>query len=101
MIENANKRLTKLLTHSCFYEIIRQIKYKCKWNFKKIIQISTYYASSQICTHCNYKNEKLKDLNVRSWKCPNCRNENDRDYNASINILNEGIIKYYKEQYTS
>ena len=99
MIENSNKRLTKLLTHSCFYEIIRQIKYKCKWNFKKIIQISTYYASSQICTHCGYKNEKLKDLNVRSWECPNCKNENDRDYNASINILNEGIIKYYKEQY--
>ena len=43
------------------------------------------------------KNKKIKDLSVRSYICPKCGCKNDRDINASVNILYEGIIKYYKE----
>ncbi|WP_333882617.1 zinc ribbon domain-containing protein, partial [Holdemanella porci] len=41
---------------------------------------------------CRYKNEETKDLNVRDWTCPKCHSNHDRDVNASINILMQGIL---------
>ena len=97
MIMKKEHKLSKYITNSVLSEIIRQLKYKSSWRCKKIVQLSTYYASSQICSHCEYKNKKIKDLSVRSYICPKCGCKNDRDINASVNILYEGIIKYYKE----
>ena len=97
MITKANKTLTKLLTNSTLSEIIRQLKYKSKWNNKKIIQVNRYYASSKICSHCGTKNN-VNNLNIREWECINCKSINDRDINASENIMYEGIISYIKEQ---
>lgn len=42
----------------------------------------------------------MKDLNVRVWKCV-CGYENDRDINASINIMDKGLEMYLKEQYSN
>lgn len=92
-----NKHLSKYILDTSWYELIRQIKYKSKWNNKKYYQINTYYPSSQICSHCDYKNEKVKELSVRKWECPRCNSINDRDINASINIMYEGIKKYMDE----
>jgi putative transposase len=36
----------------------------------------------------------MKDLRIRKWECPNCTNNNNRDINASINIMFEGMKKY-------
>ena len=92
-----NKYLSKYILDTSWYELIRQIKYKSKWNNKKYYQVDTYYPSSQICSHCDYKNEKVKELSVRKWECPRCNSINDRDINASINIMYEGIKKYMDE----
>ena len=69
-------------------------------NLKNIhkIKVNTYYPSSQICNCCGNHNKKMKDISIREYKCEKCDNIIDRDINASINILYEGIIKYYKEQ---
>jgi len=67
------------------------ITYKAKWYGRDLIKIDTFFASSQLCNNCGYKNEKVKDLNIRKWKCPECGEVHDRDINASINILNEGL----------
>ena len=100
MIENSQyKRLKKNIINSTFNMIFKQIEYKSKWKNKKYLRIDKYYASSQICSHCNKKNEEVKDLNVRKWECEGCHNTNDRDINASINILMKGIEKYYKNEY--
>jgi len=91
MIEKKeSKRLTKGIVNACFREIVKDLEYKTKWYFKKLIKINTYYPSSKICSHCGYRN-KINDLSIRKFLCINCNNINDRDINASINILDEGI----------
>ena len=92
-----NKKLSKKIYDASWYELIRQLDYKTKWKNKKLYKIETYYASSQICSRCGYQNNKVKELSIRKWECPSCRNENNRDINASINIMFEGLKKYMKE----
>ena len=100
MIENSQYKIfRKKIIDSSLNEIKREIRYKSKWQNKRLIELNKYYASSQICNHCGNKNKEIKDLSIREWECNNCYNINDRDINASLNIEYEGIIKYYKEQY--
>lgn len=90
------KEMSKYISDACLSEIIRQLEYKSKWGNKYFYQISTYYPSSQICNHCNERNKGTKNLNTRTWTCKKCKCENDRDINAALNIMWEGIIKNKK-----
>ena len=90
------QEMSKYISDASLSEIIRQLEYKSKWQNKHFYQIDTYYPSSQICSHCNNKNKELKDLNKRKWTCSKCNNENDRDINAAINIMWEGLINNTK-----
>lgn len=72
-------------------EFTRQLQYKCEWYEKQLIKVGRYYPSSQLCCCCGYLNKKVKDLTIRSWVCTNCNAKHQRDVNAAINILNEGI----------
>ncbi len=91
------KRLSKQLINVSLGELCRVLEYKAKIYGKKYIKIDSFYPSSQKCSRCGYKNEKVKDLRVRSWICPECGVNHDRDYNASYNIMFEGIKKYMME----
>ena len=90
------KKISKYIADASLSEIIRQLEYKSKWQNKHFYQINTYYSSSQICSHCNAKNKEMKDLSKRKWTCSKCNNENDRDINAAINIMWEGLINNTK-----
>ena len=61
-------------------------KYGCR-----LVKVDRWYASSQQCSVCGYKNDGTKDLRVRKWACPACGTEHDRDVNAAKNILREGL----------
>ena len=91
MVKNHN--LAKSISDVSWYEITRQLDYKAKWNDRIYIKIDTFYASSQLCSCCGYKNKETKDLSIRQWKCPNCGEIHDRDVNAANNILAEGLRK--------
>ena len=71
-------------------EFRRMLTYKSKWYGKQLSVIDKYYPSSQICHFCGNKDGK-KSEDIRFWICPNCNSELDRDINAAINILNEGL----------
>ena len=89
-------KIAKHLKNLPIREFIRVLKYKSNWLGKKVIEINKYYPSSQCCNRCDYKNEEVKDLSVRKWTCPECGLIHDRDINASINIMFEGLKIYMK-----
>ena len=89
--------LSKKISDASFYEIIRQLEYKTKYKNKIFYQINTYYPSSQECNMCGNIDKKYKDTKERVYKCSKCQNEIDRDINASINIMYEGLKLYMKE----
>ena len=89
--------IAKNLNSNPISEIIRVLKYKAEWYGKKIIQIDRYYPSSQKCSVCGFQNKEIKNLSVRKYECPKCHTEHDRDFNASVNIMFEGLKIYMKE----
>lgn len=67
------------------------LKYKLEEQGKRLIRVDKFFASSQTCSVCGYKNNSTKDLSIREWDCPRCGTHHDRDVNAAINIKNEGM----------
>lgn len=90
MKETDNSIRNKRVGDVSWSEFRRQLTYKSKWYGKELSVIDRYYPSSQICYICDYQDGK-KSEDIREWICPNCNSELDRDINAAINILQEGL----------
>lgn len=85
-----NHKLAKSISDVSWSSFVTKLQYKANWYGKEVIKINRWFPSSQICSECGHKDGK-KSLEIREWNCPVCHAHHDRDINASINILNEGL----------
>ncbi len=85
-----NNKLSSKLQRISISKFIETLKYKSSWNDRNFIQIDRFYPSSKLCNNCGYKYDNLT-LDMREWSCPVCETTHDRDINAAINVLKEGL----------
>ena len=86
-----NHKLAKAIQEQSFYEIRRQLTYKCEWNNIELVIANRFYPSSKTCSECGYIKPKLS-LSERTYKCECCGLEIDRDLNAAINLSKYKVI---------
>ena len=85
-----NHKLAKSISDASFSSFCNMIDYKAKWYGRTYIKVGSFYPSSKLCHCCGYKNTTLT-LADREWECPKCHILLDRDKNAALNILEEGL----------
>lgn len=81
----SNHKLARSIQSSKFYEVRKQLVYKCKNNNIKLIVADRFYPSSKTCSSCGKIKDDLK-LKDRVYRCPQCGTIIDRDQNAAINL---------------
>lgn len=80
-----NRHLARSVADMGFFEFKRQLQYKVAQFGGTLVVADRWFASSKLCSCCGYKMEKMP-LSVRSWQCPQCQTQHDRDVNAAKNL---------------
>ena len=78
---------------------VNRLQQKSEVTNKLVIKADKFFASSQICHVCGYKNKDLT-LKDREWDCPICGTHLLRDENAGQNLKQFGLnkIKYSRSE---
>ena len=83
----------KQVSDLAFGEFILKLKHQSKKRIRSVLKIDRWTPSTKCCAVCNYHNKDLT-LADRYWTCPSCQTHLDRDQNAAINILKEGVASF-------
>lgn len=82
-----NKKVAKGIQKTSMGTWLDWLKYKAERNGVNVIKADRFFASSQICSNCGYKNKEMKK-GYEVFKCPKCGMVMDRDENAAVNLKN-------------
>ena len=85
-----NHCLAKAISDCGWSEFTRQLKYKAQKDGKTYLEMGRFFRLSKIC-HVDLNQVGCLPLNVGSWTCSKFQEKHDRDVNAAINILHEGL----------
>ena len=89
-----NKFLSRKLQLNAPRNFMDKIEYKSQWNNIGFVKVSKNFPSTQTCSKCRKINSNvggIGNLGIRDWICPKCGTHHNRDVNAAINILNNGL----------
>ena len=89
-----NHHLSRAISDMGFFEFRRQLEYKAAMRGSVVVVADRFFASSKTCSACGEKAEKLP-LSIRSWECPTCGVNHDRDVNAAINLANYASAAHF------
>ncbi len=70
---------------------LNMLEYKLTDRGKYFVKVDKWFATSQLCHTCGYKNPIAKDLSITTITCPICGKTYDRNLNAALNIRDEGL----------
>lgn len=84
-----NRHLSRAISDAGFGEIRRQIEYKAERLGIYVLYADRFWPSSKTCSQCGAIRDEL-DLSERTYRCPHCGLEIDRDLNAAINLADYG-----------
>lgn len=69
---------------------LKMLEYKLADRGKCLVRVDQWFPSSQMCHKCGRLHPEMKDLKIRIMDC-DCGYHMDRDQNAALNILYEGL----------
>ncbi|MXV74241.1 transposase [Candidatus Poribacteria bacterium] len=91
---NGMKRLWgKQVSDVAFGEFLERLKHQSKKRIKSVLKIGRWTPTTKCCSVCGDKNETIT-LADREWTCSSCGTHLDRDHNAAMNILKEGVASF-------
>lgn len=82
-------KLAKSFSDAALGAFVQMLKEKAEWYGRRVVQVNRFYASSKTCHQCQTKTTLT--LSDRLWTCHTCGTTHDRDVNAAINLLHEGV----------
>ena len=97
LMEKSETWMSRAIGDCSWSMFVEMLKYKADRAGRTIVQIGRSFPSSQLCNVCGYRYNPSDfggvewSLKIRRWQCPHCHADHDRDFNASLNILKEGL----------
>lgn len=96
-LASMDRRFKKSINDFGLNAFLSILEYVAHRTGKTVMYADKYFASSQLCSACGFKNAGMKDIGIREWVCPNCGTHHDRDFNAALNLQKVGASAFSKQ----
>jgi putative transposase len=85
-----NRRLAMSVADAGMSRFLTFLAYKADWRGRTLERIDPWFPSSQVCSCCGVINPAMRNLQRRTFTCPDCGHREGRDRNAARNIFGYG-----------